>query len=352
MKRTLDQVNQEETKKPTSTKVKVIIIAGYNGSKFFGSQKQPEKDLRTVEGEIVKALCDQELIYRKDLGKFKNIAFNRATRTDKKVHALQNYFGCKLRAISVDLSEVKEKLRKSVPDDIKIFGLLKGSSKFNTKLSCSSREYLYYLPSFCMQSLKSQTSYDNCHKYRIGGLDEINKVAEMYKGTNKFHNYTQGIHPKMGSAQRYIMQFKAERTLIINDLELIELFIKGQSFLYNQIRKMVGMVIYVIRKGLPIEVIKNSFKDNTFITPLAPGNGLILQRVCYDHYNKTGDSVELPEADNASVEEFKQQLIEYMAENELKENIYVNWLKKLDTSDEGDTEDHIHDYKKYNESES
>eukprot|EP00826_Nyctotherus_ovalis_P025536 TRINITY_DN197_c0_g3_i14.p1 TRINITY_DN197_c0_g3~~TRINITY_DN197_c0_g3_i14.p1 ORF type:complete len:328 (-),score=85.39 TRINITY_DN197_c0_g3_i14:16-999(-) len=307
MKRALEQTQEEDKNQPNeevkankhnkaadkSVKLKVIMIAGYNGTKFFGSQKQSEKDIRTVEGEIEKALFAQELIYKKDFGNLKRISFNRATRTDKKVHALQNFFCCKLRANSSEMGKIRDDLKKSLPEDIRLFALLRAPNKFNTKRSCSSREYLYYLPSFCMQPLADKTPYENCCTYRIEGLDVINKVTEMFKGTNKFHNYTQGIHPKMGKAQRYIMEFKAERTLVVEGLELIEFFIKGQSFLYNQIRKMIGMVTHVLRKGLPIEVIKNSFKDNLFITPLAPGDGLMLQRVCYDHYNKAKEELSL-----------------------------------------------------------
>ncbi len=62
------------------------MIVGYNGSEFSGSQKNP--DVRTVEEEIEKALYAIGAIADYNYGDFKKIAFNRATRTDKRVHAL------------------------------------------------------------------------------------------------------------------------------------------------------------------------------------------------------------------------------------------------------------------------
>jgi len=69
------------------------MIVGYNGSDFSGSQKNP--DVRTVEEEIEKALMDINAISSYNFGDLKKIAWSRATRTDKSVHALQNVFSCK-----------------------------------------------------------------------------------------------------------------------------------------------------------------------------------------------------------------------------------------------------------------
>jgi tRNA pseudouridine38-40 synthase len=59
---------------------------GYNGIDFCGSQKN--KDVRTVEEEIEKALFKARLIAKHNFGDLNKIAWNRATRTDKRVHAL------------------------------------------------------------------------------------------------------------------------------------------------------------------------------------------------------------------------------------------------------------------------
>jgi tRNA pseudouridine38-40 synthase len=52
--------------------------------------------VRTVEGEIEDALHKMGVIADFNFGDLKKIGFNRATRTDKRVHALQNVFSCKV----------------------------------------------------------------------------------------------------------------------------------------------------------------------------------------------------------------------------------------------------------------
>ena len=62
------------------------MIVGYNGSDFCGSQKNP--GVRTVEEELEQALFKMNCISKFNFGDLKKIAWNRATRTDKSVHAL------------------------------------------------------------------------------------------------------------------------------------------------------------------------------------------------------------------------------------------------------------------------
>lgn len=77
---------QMEDSKRYPPKTRIALITGYNGSEFSGSQKNP--DVRTVEEEIEKALHKLGCIADYNFGDLKKIAFNRATRTDKRVHAL------------------------------------------------------------------------------------------------------------------------------------------------------------------------------------------------------------------------------------------------------------------------
>lgn len=99
------------------------MIVGYNGSNFCGSQKNA--GVRTVEEEIEKALFRMGLIADFNFGDLKKIGWNRATRTDKRVHALQNVFSCKVHMDKKeDEEDVRKRLNKELPEDIKIFGLL------------------------------------------------------------------------------------------------------------------------------------------------------------------------------------------------------------------------------------
>ncbi len=73
-------------------------------------------------------------------------------------------------------------------------------------------------------------------------------------------------------------------------MEFIHFFLKGQAFLYNQIRKMIGSIIQIFRGGLDNDFLTNTFTDNYVNVCLAPGDGLLLEQVCYDKYNSVNDS--------------------------------------------------------------
>lgn len=78
----------------TNKKTRIAMIVGYNGINFHGSQKN--KGVRTVEEEIENVLFKHKLIAEHNYGDLQKIAWSRATRTDKRVHALQNCFSCKI----------------------------------------------------------------------------------------------------------------------------------------------------------------------------------------------------------------------------------------------------------------
>ncbi len=88
-----EEVKGNPTETPTSEnpparlpKQRIALLVGYNGSDFSGSQKNP--GVRTVEEELEKALYRLGVIAEFNFGDLKKIGWNRATRTDKRVHAL------------------------------------------------------------------------------------------------------------------------------------------------------------------------------------------------------------------------------------------------------------------------
>jgi tRNA pseudouridine38-40 synthase len=101
------------------------------------------------------------------------------------------------------------------------------------------------------------------------------------------------------AAQRYMIEMDASEYRYISTknfkvssaddpdaIEFVRFYLKGQSFLYNQIRKMVGCMIQVFHGQLNEQFVENTLKDNVLMVCLAPGDGLLCEKVAYDKYNE------------------------------------------------------------------
>jgi tRNA pseudouridine38-40 synthase len=70
-------------------------------------------------------------------------------------------------------------------------------------------------------------------------------------------------------------------------MTFIRFTLVGQSFIYHQIRKMIGLLIKICYEGLKgEETIKQAFEKERFDVYLAPGEGLYLNRMTFEGYNK------------------------------------------------------------------
>lgn len=97
-------------------------------------------------------------------------------------------------------------------------------------------------------------------------LKKVSECCDIFKGTHNFHNYSKNLRAKDAQAQRYILDFKVRA---INEDYLV-FDITGQSFIYHQIRKMIGCIIMVLANNYPPSFINNTFFRNQIHMPLAP----------------------------------------------------------------------------------
>jgi len=81
------------------------------------------------------------------------------------------------------------------------------------------------------------------------------------------------------SCKRHIKEMSCNEIIEYENFQAISFKIIGQSFLYNQIRKMIGFIIKICRDCLDINVIEKSFLNNKISIPKAPAEGLYLYTV-------------------------------------------------------------------------
>ncbi len=81
-------------------------------------------------------------------------------------------------------------------------------------------------------------------------IDNLKDALRAFEGTHCFHNYTRGRDYDNKSSSRYIISFEVQDPIISehDGMEWIPTHVTGQSFLLNQIRKMISMAIDVARQ--------------------------------------------------------------------------------------------------------
>ena len=200
---------------------RTALKIGYIGTNFHGFQRQP--DVRTVEEELIYHL--RKLGYIDDLKKSR---FRIAGRTDAGVHSLGNVI-----SFQSDKEVQVNEINNSLPDDIQILAKAPVRYAFKPRYA-QMRQYRYLL----FQDLD---------------IDKLNKVAEIFKGTHNFTNFTK--------------RFQKITTRTIDDIKItkvelgdyhkrefpnlhetiapIFVDIYGESFLWNMVRKMMRVFVDV-----------------------------------------------------------------------------------------------------------
>jgi tRNA pseudouridine38-40 synthase len=261
-----------------SFKKKTALLFSYNGSEFNGSQIQNDHEgVRTVEAELEKGLYKARCIAQENFGFLNKIKWTRASRTDKGVHALCAVVGLKMLWESRPYNEILSEINANLPDDIRVISFKQVAASFHAKNSNSYREYQYLFPYKMLDP----------NGFNLDTIAKLNTIASYFHGTHPFHNYTRDVLPNKPEGKRYIVKFEVENLPVVFQGEhYIKFIITGQSFLYHQIRKMIGMCLSVYTERFTPDDIKTSFNDEPFDVPLAPAEGLSLNRVHFTVYNK------------------------------------------------------------------
>lgn len=227
-----------------------------------------------------------------------------------------------------------ESLNRDLPSDIKVFGIKRVTKSFNCKDQCNARTYSYTLPTIAFAPHDQAVDITT---YRIDAdiLARLNETLKLFEGTKNFHNFTSRKKFEDPSAKRFIISFQSQSPFLVDDVEFCTIIVKGQSFMMHQIRKMIGLTIAVVRGVTTVDTITRSFEKARIDIPMAPGLGLVLDQVHYNHYNDRfrGDGVhDLLEWDTFedAIKEFRDKHIySVIKDTEMKEQPMIKWLQTL-----------------------
>lgn len=238
-------------------------------------------------------------------------------------------------------------INSQLDESIRIFALKRVTNSFDMKKNTRSRIYEYIIPVRAFHPYKELKEDEEKPKITDDEYEKIHtklmKIIKKFEGTHDFHNYTLAKKADSHGTQRFIKSMSLEKLdrgilekMYPEKKDTIEDYFKitlhGQSFIYHQIRKMVGMAVQLFQEDMDLFVMDNAFLKNKFPIWLAPSEGLLLDRLTFEGYNMRSDipeSLEFEESELAALTEFKHRVIyKEVIDSQEERGVFDEWLKQ------------------------
>lgn len=237
--------------------MRYLVKISYDGSKFYGFQRQNDK--RSVQGDI-------ELVLSKIFNE--TILVKGAGRTDRGVHALGQCFHFDTKCV-MKTHLLKEKLNENLTD-IVVLKCKKVSEEFHSRFSVKKKHYSYLI-SFDKKDINS----NYCYYHTPIDLKKMKKASKLFLGVHNFQNFVSGIRDDY-TCIIYKINFKYRNNSLKIDFY-------GKSFYRYMVRNLVGALIDVGRgKATENDIIflLNNKKTDKMLST-APAKGLTLVKISY-----------------------------------------------------------------------
>ncbi|KAF8556001.1 pseudouridine synthase [Imleria badia] len=373
---------------PRLPKRMTALLLGFCGSGCSGMQIQP--NVRTIEGVLFDALVRAGAVSKDNADDPTKVNLGRAARTDAGVHAAGNVVSMKL---IVNLPGVKDwvsRINEELPPEIRVWGKVRVQGGFNARLSCDSRKYTYFFPSYLLIPPKPNSAFARSQRaaaasggpasdtlqhpfwdfpgadssspeqdlarkrqWRVAAndVDALRTTAKRFEGTHNFHNFTVGRDFADRSNQRNMIRIQA-KPAVYGDTEWISVLFHGQSFMLHQ-RKMMSALVLSCRTGTPTEIIDELYGPRMVLVPKMPALGLLLEYPIFDSYNQKVTTANQrkkyddPHVDfrppidfeqyRSTIDAFKQTFIyEDMRATEDRHGIFDAWMRYVDNYEGND----------------
>ncbi|MCK4265248.1 tRNA pseudouridine(38-40) synthase TruA [Candidatus Babeliales bacterium] len=245
---------------------KFKIIISYDGTDFQGWQSQSHK--RTISDCLQKTF---EKIFSK------KVSIIGASRTDSGVHALGQ-----VATFKTDLDAFGDKIirawNNALPESILIKNIEEVGQEFHPLKNVIQKVYYYNL--FLSEPLPFFARYG--WLYELSGRvdwEKFGQALSLYQGTHDFRSFC-----KIDEEKNTVRTVNNIYVRKLKRFGILQVVIKGNSFLHFQIRRMIGYALDVARRSeLSIqyiqELLDNPEPRQTLIK--ADGKGLVLGKIFY-----------------------------------------------------------------------
>ena len=239
-----------------------FIEVSYRGTHFSGFQVQA--NAVTIQSEIEKAL---RVLFKK------NFSLTGSSRTDRGVHALQNYFH-----FDTDIDGIAEErrvynLNAILPDDIVIKRIFMVEDTAHSRFDAIRREYLYHIYSRKNPFLMDRAFY---YPYKPD-IDQLNKAATILKKHSDFTSFSK----KNTQVNNFICTLSVSEWFQRDEMLIYQ--VAGNRFLRGMVKGLVGTMLLAGTGKINLtqfeEIILS--RDCTKADFSVPPHGLFLKKVVY-----------------------------------------------------------------------
>ena len=251
----------------------IFLKIAYDGTGFHGWQRLPGK--KTVCGCVEEALA-------RVLGR--EVKIDGCSRTDAGVHALGQTATLLLEDHGIPTERIKKALndclitqKREGVGEIEILEAKEMPEGFHARYSAKGKQYIYKIRNGEHPDLFKRTRY-----YQVRqplDVDAMRKAAAQIVGTHDFACFqTAGGTPRETTG-RTVWALDIQQ-----DGEYITVSIKGNGFLYNMVRIIVGTLVEVGLGKKDASELSDiiASKDRGRAGHTAPPQGLYLKEVYYD----------------------------------------------------------------------
>ena len=260
------------------TTFKYLVEIQYLGFRFHGWAKQ--KKVKTVH-EVV----DKTLSFALEHTQFKTLG---AGRTDARVSANQTAFEL-FSEREVNTDTFLAAFNKNGPSDVKALSIRMVDDSFNIIQSSKIKEY-QYLFAFGEKAHPFSSSLMATFLESLD-IEKMKEGAKLFEGTHNFKKYC------TKPSENTIFEREILKSEILENSEYQASFFPKKSYVYQvhgkgfmryQIRLMMGQLVELGKGTLSLSDLKDSLQspDDSTLRTIAPGSGLILNKVKFDDLNR------------------------------------------------------------------
>lgn len=236
----------------------------FDGSRYFGWQRLGDND-NTIQYKL-------ETLLSKMTSESINVIG--CSRTDRGVHSIGLVCNFHTNS-SMTVPEIEEYVNCYLPDDIVAYDLKEVDEKFHSRYNAISKVYRYTIDNRKYQNVFTRKF--TTHIPELLDLDLMAEAASYLVGTFDFSAFTT-MKSKKKSSVRTISNIN-----ITLENGYIYVEFKGDGFLHNMIRIIVGTLIRVGIKDIDPKDVQEILQSKTrsLAGPMLEGKGLCLMDVIY-----------------------------------------------------------------------